>query len=191
LQSTKTISFVVNPSLKVDKIHKSNDEYFVNLSQSITDVILESAYLYQKGNDTPFDITTPGKRITLKSNEFYQTHFKFYSNISLKNCVLVERIDTVFWWNRTEYPIGNIGPEKGRMFFIIPDRKTIASIVSFVRVTYTLIDENGKEYFCVMVKYDGGKNLDFKISDEFKDVFKSDVPEDFTNMMALDSNNQE
>jgi hypothetical protein len=184
LKSTASISFSSNPSIKKDLICKTKDEYFVATSQCITDIILESALLYQHGLTTPIDITAK-KKLSMKPNLAFQTHFNIFSNIVLKNCILVERVDTVFWSTKTEYIIGELGPDKGRVYFIVPERKAISSFVSYTRVRYSLVDQKGREYLRVQFKYDSGKNYNFQISSELKDAFKSDVGEEFVELMEV------
>eukprot|EP01080_Neovahlkampfia_damariscottae_P005834 gene5834-9657_t len=169
LKQTHTLTFSNNSNIREDLIHREKGEYTINISQNYANVILESAYLYQKGNSTPYDITTSFQQISLKPNVSYQTHLRLFSNVTLKGCKLIEQVDTVFYWNRTEYKIGNISPDLGVLLFIVPNRKAIGSFVSYVRVKYTLVDENGKEYLFVKIKYDGGKNL--HVGDEVKDLF--------------------
>jgi hypothetical protein len=94
LKTMTTLSFTVNQKTKQDLLHRNACKYFIQLSTKMTNIMLEFALLYQKGNSTPYDIGSDQKIITtLKPEVPFQTHFYFYSNVTLKGCILLERVE--------------------------------------------------------------------------------------------------
>jgi hypothetical protein len=186
LKTMTTLSFTVNQKTKQDLLHRNACEYFIQISTKMTDIMLESALLYQKGNSTPYDIGSDQKIITtLKPEVPFQTHFYLYSNVTLKGCILLERVETSFWTQVSQYNIGDVTPEKGRINFIVPDRNPVNSTYSLSRIKYSLVDRHHREYLKVVFKYDCGYNARFQFSDEIKTSLIGRAGEEMVDLLEV------